>query len=108
VDIWYILWIFGIFCGYLVYFVDIWYILWIFGIFRVFWYIFPRFGKLHHEKSGNPALETRRTARSAIYLLCIFITAKIEALLASPPVSCTTRAALVVETVNQPSSRIKL
>jgi hypothetical protein len=31
--IWYILWLFGIFCGYVVYFVAIWYILWLFGIF---------------------------------------------------------------------------
>jgi hypothetical protein len=39
--IWYILWLFGIFYGHLVYFM-------------VIWYIFPRFGKLHQEKSGNP------------------------------------------------------
>jgi hypothetical protein len=36
-----ILWSFGIFCGRLVYFV-------------VVWYIFPRFGLLYQEKSGNP------------------------------------------------------
>jgi hypothetical protein len=34
---WYILWLFGILCGYLVYFVVIWYILWLFGIFYVIW-----------------------------------------------------------------------
>jgi hypothetical protein len=33
--------IFGIFYGHLVYFV-------------VIWYIYPRFGMLYHEKSGNP------------------------------------------------------
>jgi hypothetical protein len=31
--IWYILWLFGIFYGYLVYFMAIWYILWLFRIF---------------------------------------------------------------------------
>jgi hypothetical protein len=29
-----------------------------FGIFVVVWYIFPRFGMLHSEKSGNPAAES--------------------------------------------------
>jgi hypothetical protein len=38
---WYMLWSFGQFSGYLVYFVAI-------------WYIFPRFGILYQEKSGNP------------------------------------------------------
>jgi hypothetical protein len=45
VAIWYMLWPFGICCGHLVYVVAIWYIL---------WYIFPRFGMLYKEKSGNP------------------------------------------------------
>jgi hypothetical protein len=35
----------GIFHGHLVF---VWYILWSFGI-------FPRFGVLYHEKSGNPS-----------------------------------------------------
>jgi hypothetical protein len=35
-------WPFGIFCGHLVYLVAI-------------WYIFPRFGMLYQETSGNPA-----------------------------------------------------
>jgi hypothetical protein len=39
--IWSILWTFNIFYGHLVYFV-------------VVWYIFPRFGRLYQEKSGNP------------------------------------------------------
>jgi hypothetical protein len=43
----------------LVYFVAIWSILRPFGIFFChsvyLWYIFPRFGMLHQEKSGNPA-----------------------------------------------------
>jgi hypothetical protein len=40
---WYILWLFGIFNGHLLQFV-------------VIWYIFPRFGILYQEKSGNPGL----------------------------------------------------
>jgi hypothetical protein len=36
-----ILWLFGIFCGHLVYLM-------------VIWYIFSRFGMLYAEKSGNP------------------------------------------------------
>jgi hypothetical protein len=32
----------------------IWYPLWPFGTLVVIWYIFPRFGTLHQEKSGNP------------------------------------------------------
>jgi hypothetical protein len=39
--IWNMLWPFGIFSGYLVYFL-------------VIWYIFPCFGMLQQEKSGNP------------------------------------------------------
>jgi hypothetical protein len=45
----------------LVYFMAIWSILWLVGIccgqlvyFKVVWYIFPHFGMLYHEKSGNP------------------------------------------------------
>jgi hypothetical protein len=45
----------GIFCGHVVNFTAIWYISWPFGIFPPpFRYIFPRFGILHQEKSGNP------------------------------------------------------
>jgi hypothetical protein len=36
------------------YFTTIGYILWEIGYFLVIWYIFPRFGILWHEKSGNP------------------------------------------------------
>jgi hypothetical protein len=44
-----------IFYGRLVSFTAIWYILWPFGIFYShLWYIFPYFGMLHQEKSGNP------------------------------------------------------
>jgi hypothetical protein len=54
--IWYIVWLFGITCGTLVY-------LWLFGItcgtlvyFMVIWYMnVPRFGMMYEEKSGNPA-----------------------------------------------------
>jgi hypothetical protein len=40
----------GIFNSHWVYILAIWHILWLFVIF------FPRFGTLHQEKSGNPAL----------------------------------------------------
>jgi hypothetical protein len=70
--IWYILWLFGTFDGYLVHFMVIWYILWLCGTFygylvhfMVIWYtfwfiwcIFPRFGMLSQEKSGNPVFST--------------------------------------------------
>jgi hypothetical protein len=49
--IWYILWHFGIFCGYLVY--------------------FPRFGILHHEKSGNPETEWKLKIRVSAFRLSI-------------------------------------
>jgi hypothetical protein len=32
----------------------LWYILWPFGNFLAIWYVFPRFGTLCQEKSGNP------------------------------------------------------
>jgi hypothetical protein len=47
VGIWHIFWVFGIFLGYLVHFVAVWYILWLFGIFCghlvfiPFWYFVP-------------------------------------------------------------------
>jgi hypothetical protein len=44
----------GIFYGHLEYFTVIRYILWPSGHVVVIWYIFPRFGKLRQEKSGNP------------------------------------------------------
>jgi hypothetical protein len=37
-----------------VYFMPIWNILWPFGNFVVIWHMFPRFGILCQEKSGNP------------------------------------------------------
>jgi hypothetical protein len=43
-----------IFYGLFVYFTVIWYILRPFGNVVVIWCIFPRFGKLCQEKSGNP------------------------------------------------------
>jgi hypothetical protein len=45
-----------IFCGHLEYSIAIWYILRTFGDFAVIRYIFPRFGKLYQDKSGNPAI----------------------------------------------------
>jgi hypothetical protein len=44
----------SIFSGHLEYFTVISYILWPFGNIVVIWYIFPHFGKLCQEKSGNP------------------------------------------------------
>jgi hypothetical protein len=44
----------GNFRGHLVYFTAIGYILWAFGNLLVIWYIFPHFGVLYQEKSGNP------------------------------------------------------
>jgi hypothetical protein len=51
--IWYILWPSGIFYGHLLYFMAIW----PFGNVVVVWYIFPPFGILCQEKSGNPGPE---------------------------------------------------
>jgi hypothetical protein len=44
----------GIFYGHLEYFTVICNISWPFGNAVVIWYIFPRFGILCQEKSGNP------------------------------------------------------
>jgi hypothetical protein len=38
----------------LVYFMDIWAILWTFGLFCDNLVFFPRFGMLHQRRSGNP------------------------------------------------------
>jgi hypothetical protein len=43
-----------IFHAHLEYISAIWYILWPFGNFVVIWHMFPRFGILCQEKSGNP------------------------------------------------------
>jgi hypothetical protein len=40
--------------------------------FMAIWYIFPRFGMLYHEKSGNPGQETKQPK----YFLCVFSTSK--------------------------------
>jgi hypothetical protein len=47
----------GIFRRHLEYFTAIWYILCPFGNVVVIWYMFPRFGILCQEKSGNPVPE---------------------------------------------------
>jgi hypothetical protein len=49
----------GVFLGHLYYcpyvcITAIWYILWPYGKSVAIWYIFPRFGILCREKSGNP------------------------------------------------------
>jgi hypothetical protein len=50
----------GIFYVHLVHFTAIWYMYFvaIWYILKLFWYIFPRFGMLHQEKSGNPELRS--------------------------------------------------
>jgi hypothetical protein len=48
----------GIFCGHLVNVPAFWYMLWSFATFVVVWFIFPHFGMLYREKSGNPASRT--------------------------------------------------
>jgi hypothetical protein len=53
-SIWSILRPFGIFYGTLVYFI-------------VIWNIFPRFGMLCHEKSGNPALDEGETETMLVF-----------------------------------------
>jgi hypothetical protein len=70
VVIWYILWLFSIFCGFLVF----WYILWLFGIFCgylicfvVIWYILWLFGMLRQDKSGKSA--KKRTWRAELWKL---------------------------------------
>jgi hypothetical protein len=49
-----------LYCCHLEHFMTIWYILWAFGNFIVILYIFPRFGKLRQEKSGNPGIYQQR------------------------------------------------
>jgi hypothetical protein len=46
----------GIFYGHLEYFTAMCYILWPFENLVVIWYIFPRFGTVCQQKSGNPVL----------------------------------------------------
>jgi hypothetical protein len=48
----------SLFYDHLVFFTPIGNILWPFGIFLVIWFIFPRFGILYQEKSGNSVQET--------------------------------------------------
>jgi hypothetical protein len=43
-----------IYSDHMEYFTTIWYILWDIGYFLVIWYIFPLFGILYKETSGNP------------------------------------------------------
>jgi hypothetical protein len=45
-----------IFCGHLEYITAMWCIFWPFGKLVSIWYIFPVFGKVRQEKSGNPAV----------------------------------------------------
>jgi hypothetical protein len=54
-----ILWSFGIFYGHLVYFMAI-------------WYIFPRFGILRQEKSGNLAEQHTSPASTVTFLRAAF------------------------------------
>jgi hypothetical protein len=50
----------GTFYDQLKYITANWYIIWPFGNLVAFWYIYTRFGKLHREKSGNPARHRER------------------------------------------------
>jgi hypothetical protein len=72
-SIWNILWPFGIFYGHLEYFMAIWNILWPFGNFVVILDIFPRFGILCQEKSGNPGLinSRRLPITETLAFLCV-------------------------------------
>jgi hypothetical protein len=54
----------GILYGNLEFVTAIWYILWSFGNFEAIWYIFPRFGILCKEKSGNPVSQQKLPGRS--------------------------------------------
>jgi hypothetical protein len=68
----------GIFYGHSVHFTVSCFILWIFGIVMVIWHIFPRFGILYQEKSGNPGQQGRvatdviRIAMDAVVARCRF------------------------------------
>jgi hypothetical protein len=53
---------FGIFFGHLEYSMAILHIFWPFGKIVAIWYIFPRFGTLCQEKSGNPGLDWCRAS----------------------------------------------
>jgi hypothetical protein len=43
--------------GHVVYFKAVWYLLWPFGTFYCYLVYFSRFGMLYGEKSGNPGLQ---------------------------------------------------
>jgi hypothetical protein len=49
----------GTFYGHLANIMATWHILWPFGNLVVVWLIFPRFGTLNHEKSGNPDVNSK-------------------------------------------------
>jgi hypothetical protein len=59
----------SIFFGRLEYFTSIWYILWSFGNFVTIRYIFPDFGILCREKSGNPGCNCKVRSRLASALI---------------------------------------
>jgi hypothetical protein len=50
------------------YFTTIVYILWDIAYFLVIWYIFPHFGILYQENTGNPGLASRLRLRSLLYI----------------------------------------
>jgi hypothetical protein len=62
----------GIFYGHFEYNMASWNILWPFGNLVAIWYIFPRFGIVCQEKSGNHFTETRATSwtNAPICLAC--------------------------------------
>jgi hypothetical protein len=58
-----------------------WYILWPFGNVVVIWYVFPRFGNLCQEKSGNPACAVVRKQRPSFliqYKACETVNQKVR------------------------------
>jgi hypothetical protein len=60
----------GTFDGRFEYFTAIWYILWPLGNVVVIWYVFPRFGILCEEKSGNAAQNTSRQIHLTSHSTC--------------------------------------
>jgi hypothetical protein len=51
----------------------IWYILWSFGNLVPLWYIFPRFGKVCQEKSGNPAFTALPNVGRSLFIFAAIV-----------------------------------
>jgi hypothetical protein len=102
--IWHISWPLGIFYGHLVYCMATWYILWPFGNVVVIWYIFPRFGTLCQEKSGNPAPHSKLAPEADTRLKFFFARPKknVRTMLSfvNPTVKWTSRLLLFPATIS--------